>query len=199
MPDPKMLDTSYPEFVNERFTAADTTGSHIVFTNRGAEHARIVMAKLVSGVSSSLDILSGHLSSLVYDEALLRACANRLSPGKIRIIVSDKEIPIQTTALAGLKDEIHSGQILVKRLDLKAYPKTLNHFALADRKHIRAESDHQEMTAMVILHADQRKVVGADGIPTTVISIYEQLFSVLWEGSFDYAPAVSEREKEIAA
>jgi hypothetical protein len=143
----------YSDFVNEQFEAA-ASGSPVVFSNRGSEHARIVLRKLIQTTSRTLDIFTGSLTHSVYDPGDIRAvCARR---AKVRVIIGD-ELPFgEESALSSLTPEIERGVIevcKVIRLDANQ-----PHFIISDGENLRAELDHGAKTAVVILNASALNV-----------------------------------------
>lgn len=168
----KPSDMEYADFVATRFKEAESASAPIVFTNRGSENARIVLRELVLRTTKSLDIFTGSLSAAVYDPAVIAGCARRLATaGKpVRILYSDGPPFPEASAIPLLREEVQRGAVLLRKLTEIDPTGRLNHFAISDGTNIRAESNHADRTATILLKADPEKVARP----------YADLFEKLW-------------------
>lgn len=169
-----MTEQAYEEFVVGRFDEAFRTGNAIIFTNRGTTHARSVLGQIVSRSQKSLDIFSGCLSLSVYDPELLNLAVQRAV--SIRIVVGDS-LPLGQSALSNLKNGIEAGIICVKHFNpsitLQGQKHVLDHFAMGDGKHVRAEENASSRSATVILNADTENA-------KNIARAYQKVFEYMW-------------------
>ena len=165
----------FGELVDDRIRQArEEKGRPLVFTDRGAEHARAVVSRLIAQTRVSLDIVSGHLSFALYDPEFLRRCA-RTIPGKIRIILIDEPAGWINSIVPVLSSDIERCYILLRHLSEEKFKQPRRHFLISDRTTVRTRSSDDEKSAVVVLNAD------ATGDGDSIAVQYTRYFESLWK------------------
>lgn len=155
----------YRSFVAASFIRSKTAPEGVVFGNRGAEHARVVMDLLVSETEHELVILTGYLARDVHSALAFQQLILRRPRVSIRVIV-DNLIGATESALLQLGPHIGAKKpITVRQLNASTEP----HLALADGKLLRLETRDATREAIVALN------------PPDACRSHVQRFDRLWD------------------
>ncbi len=126
-------------------------GSDRVFSNSGAEHAKIVLETMLENAHEHVDIFSHQLGRSVWQPHWFNNLLHRSPDIRIRILVdADGEISGPTSALSSLWHTNQSNNFIVHRCNHAA---SGPHVTIVDDQHVRLERDHELMQAAVAFGA----------------------------------------------
>jgi hypothetical protein len=146
----KRIISDYEKSVND----LAKKNSSFQFENKGADHARIVVAAILKNATHTVFMFSGQLNSDVVDnDEFIQTLKTFLNNREITFKLLLEEIPSgenKSDALKLVLSASENAHVIVKKItdDSKEYLKEFGHFIVADTKAYRYETDLQGYKAL---------------------------------------------------
>jgi len=132
----------------------------MLFTNKGKDHAAIVLCAMLKNAEGKVDIFSGSLNRDVADDTrFLDALKEFIDSGKTLRVLLESDIPTEPSKALNMVMDAAKKSKLVQYKTLKEEDKEkmsklfkdgqLHHFAVADRRALRLETDAIDFKALV--------------------------------------------------